>query len=246
MSQSTLREVLGMASRPGVISFAIGLPAEDLFPAAALAETAARLIATDPRALQYAVPYQPLKAQVVELMARRGVACREEQVFLTSGSQQGMDLFARLLLEPGGQAMIERTVYDGLQMAIKRLEPRILPCPTDIHTGIDVDAVEALLEGGADPAFLYVITDGHNPLGVSVSPEKRPPPGGARPALSGCRSWRTTPTASSATRRPRPCPCAPWRTSGCSTWGRSPRSSPRPCAPAGWWCRSAWCRRSPP
>ncbi len=175
MSQSTLREVFGLvAANPGTINLAVGLPAEDLFPTAELAEAAARLLAGDRRSLQYGIPYQPLKAQVVELMARRGVVCREEQVFLTSGSQQGMDLLTRLFLEPGGAVLFERVVYDGIQMAVKRFAPRLLLVPTDVHTGIDVDAVEAHLEGGAAPAFLYVITDGHNPLGVSIARDKRP------------------------------------------------------------------------
>jgi 2-aminoadipate transaminase len=175
MSQSTLRDVFGLvAATPGTINLAVGLPAEDLFPTAELAEAAARLLATDRRSLQYGIPYQPLKAQVVELMARRGVTCREQQVFLTSGSQQGMDLLSRLFLEPGGTALIERVVYDGIQMAVKKLEPRLLLVPTDVHTGIDVDAVEEVLEDGAAPAFLYVITDGHNPLGVSIARHNRP------------------------------------------------------------------------
>jgi 2-aminoadipate transaminase len=175
VSQSMLREVFGLvAASPGTINLAVGLPAEDLFPTAELAEVSARLLAADRRSLQYGIPYQPLKAQVVDLMARRGVACREEQVFLTSGSQQGMDLLVRLFLEPGGTAMFERVVYDGIQMAVKRLEPRLLLMPTNVHTGLDVDSVAEVLAAEAPPAFLYVITDGHNPLGVSLAPEKRP------------------------------------------------------------------------
>lgn len=175
VSQSTLREVFGLvAANPGTINLAVGLPAEDLFPTAELAEVSARLLAADRRSLQYGIPYQPLKAQVVELMARRGVACREAQVFLTSGSQQGMDLLVRLFLEQGGTAMFERVVYDGIQMAVKRLEPRLLLMPTDVHTGLDLDSVAEVLEAEETPAFLYVITDGHNPLGVSLAPEKRP------------------------------------------------------------------------
>lgn len=173
MSQSTLREVLGMASRPGVLSFAVGLPGTALFPVAGLARAAADLLASDRLSLQYGIPYPPLKAQIVELMRMRGVTCRPEQVFLTTGSQQAMDLLARLLLVPGGRVMLERTVYDGMQMAIKRLEPEILSVPTDLNTGIDADTVERHLAEGPAPAFLYLITDGHNPLGVSLPVEKR-------------------------------------------------------------------------
>jgi 2-aminoadipate transaminase len=173
MNQSGLREILALAVRPGVLSLAVGLPAPDLFPMEELAQATTLLLTTDPGSLQYGIPHQPLKAQIVELMALRGVFCRPEQVFLTSGSQQAMDLLCRLLLDPGGEVLIEETVYDGIQMAIKCQAPRILTVSTDPATGIEVDEVESHLVRGARPCFLYVITDGHNPLGVSMSLEKR-------------------------------------------------------------------------
>jgi 2-aminoadipate transaminase len=173
MNQSGLREIMALAVRPGVLSLAVGLPAPELFPMAELAQATTRLLTTDPGSLQYGVPHQPLKGQIVELMAMRGVQCRPEQVFLTSGSQQAMDLLCRLLIDSDSQVLIEETVYDGIQMAIKRQDPEILTVSTDPRTGIDVDEIEALLVRGARPSFIYVITDGHNPLGVSISVEKR-------------------------------------------------------------------------
>jgi 2-aminoadipate transaminase len=173
MTQSALREVMDLTSRPGLLSLAIGLPAAELFPARALADETARLLAAEPSSLQYDVPYRPLKAQIVQLMAMRGVRCREEQVFLTSGAQQGMDLLTRLLLDPGGQVVLEEVVYEGIQSAIKLRQPEILTVSTDRATGIDVDAVESLLVRGARPAFLYLVPEGHNPQGVSISLEKR-------------------------------------------------------------------------
>jgi 2-aminoadipate transaminase len=170
---SGLREVMELTARPGVLSLAVGLPATDLFPMAALSAAAAELLANDPMALQYAPPLKKLKAQVTELMVLRGVKVRPEQVFLTTGSQQAMDLLCRLLLDPGDRVILEETVYDGIQLAVRRQDAEILTVATDPETGIDVDQVESLLERGARPAFLYVITDGHNPLGVSLSLEKR-------------------------------------------------------------------------
>jgi 2-aminoadipate transaminase len=173
MSQSGLRELMTRASRPGVLSFAVGLPAAELFPVDDLAGAGASVLPADPGALQYAVPYVPLKRQIVGLMAARGVDCRPEQVFLTSGSQQAMDLLARLFLDPGGEVMLEETVYDGAQMAVKLLAPSILTLPTGPAHGLDVAAAGRLLAGGARPAFLYAIPSGHNPLGVSLAPERR-------------------------------------------------------------------------
>lgn len=173
MTQSGLREIMDLISGQGLISFAIGLPASELFPREALAAGAARVLETDPSALQYGVPFAPLKTQIVELMALRGVRCTEKQVFLTSGAQQGMDLLTRLLLNPGGQVVLESAVYDGIQMAVKLREPEILTVATDTATGLDVDEVESLLVRGARPAFLYLIPEGHNPMGVSISTAKR-------------------------------------------------------------------------
>lgn len=163
-----MREILAMASRPGVLSFAVGLPAPELFPREALGEAMSRVLRDEPSSLQYALPLRRLKEQVVELMALRGVTCRPEQIFLTSGAQQAMDLFAHLLLDPGAQVLLEESTYDGIRIAVRRFEPRVLTVPSSAEEGIDVDAVEAVLAGGARPALLYLIPEGHNPLGVSL------------------------------------------------------------------------------
>lgn len=173
MGSMTLLEIMALSSRPGVLSLAIGLPASELFPREALAGQAAHVLRTDASSLQYGLPYQPLKTQIVQLMSLRGVRCTEEQIFLTSGAQQGMDLLSRLLLPPGGQVLFERAIYDGIRLATRGQRPEILTVAADLDSGMDVDGVEALLAGGARPAFLYAITDGHNPLGVSLSIEKR-------------------------------------------------------------------------
>lgn len=170
---SALQTMLSVGTRPGTISFALGLPAPEFFPSEAYGRAAAAVLAEDPRALQYSPPSAPLQAHVAALMAQRGVACAPEQVFLTTGAQQGISLLARLLLEPGGEIITDTLCYTGFQQAVEPFAPRILTVPTDLDTGMDVDAVEALLAGGARPAFIYTVTDGHNPLAVSMSAEKR-------------------------------------------------------------------------
>jgi 2-aminoadipate transaminase len=170
---SALQTMLSVGTRPGTISFALGLPAPEFFPSEEYGRAAAAVLAEDPRALQYSPPCAPLQAHVAALMAQRGVACGPEQVFLTTGAQQGISLLARLLLEPGGEIITDTLCYTGFQQAVEPFAPRILTVPTDLDTGMDVDAVEALLAGGARPAFIYTVPDGHNPLGVSMSAEKR-------------------------------------------------------------------------
>ena len=170
---STIQAMMGHMARPGVISFALGLPAPELFPVDDYLAAAERVLRGDTGALQYKAPYAPLKEQVVALMRSRGVECRPEQVFLTTGAQQALALLARLFLEPGGAVICDRLVYMGFQQVVESYSPLVLPVDSDLETGIDVDQVEAHLEHGPRPAFIYCITDGHNPLGVSVSPEKR-------------------------------------------------------------------------
>jgi 2-aminoadipate transaminase len=169
---SAIAEMMGLMARPGIISFALGLPASEMFPREQFREAAARAL-EDPDALQYRAPYKPLKRQIVEVMRSRGVECREEQVFLTTAAQQGLSLVARVLLNPGGTVICEELVYSGFVQVLEPFQPRVLTVGTDRRTGMDVDAVEAYLRAGVRPAFIYAITDGHNPVGVSMSPEKR-------------------------------------------------------------------------
>lgn len=169
---SALREIHTLLARPGLLSFGLGMPATELLPVEAYLAASRRVLEADPLTLQYGLPFAPLKRQVVALMAGRGVRCREEQVFLTTGSQQGMSLLARLLLEEGGEVAMESVVYEGIRTAVQPLRPEILALPSDAE-GLDVDALEALLEGGARPAFVYLIPEGHNPLGVSLGLERR-------------------------------------------------------------------------
>jgi 2-aminoadipate transaminase len=173
IKRSELQLMLAATARPGVISLALGLPAAELFPTEKYAQLATRVMSEDARALQYGPPFRPLKTQIVNLMARRGVECSEEQIFLTSGAQQGLNLLTRLLLDEGGPVMLEELSYSGFQQVIEPFQPEYLCVPTDRATGIDVDEVEFWLLRGALPRLIYTVTDGHNPLGVSVSPSKR-------------------------------------------------------------------------
>lgn len=173
VKRSALQDMLAAASRPGVLSLALGLPAPELFPSADYLRATEHVISNDPSALQYSPPFQPLKRQIVELMAQRGVECREGEIFLTAGAQQGLSLLTRLLLNQGGTILTEELTYTGFQQAVQPLQPKILTVPTDIETGMDVKAVEDLLAAGARPALIYAVTNGHNPVGVSMSADKR-------------------------------------------------------------------------
>jgi 2-aminoadipate transaminase len=173
LEQSALQKMLVATARPDIISFALGMPAVELFPTEALASAAERVLSGNGGALQYSPPLQSLKQHVREVMKWRGVNCREEQIFLTAGAQQGMSLLSRLLLEPGGTVITEELIYSGFQQVLEPFQPHVLTVSTDAETGMDVDAVEQYLRGGVRPSFIYSITDGHNPLSVRLHPSKR-------------------------------------------------------------------------
>jgi 2-aminoadipate transaminase len=168
MTQSTLREIHALLGRPGLLSFALGMPAAELFPAAAYGRAMQHVLKTDPEALQYAMPLPRLRSHVVELMARRGVRCSEAEVFVTTGAQQAMSLLGQLLANPGDAVVTEELVYDGMLGSMRPLQPRVLTVPSHPQTGMDVDALEALLAAGERPALIYAIPEGHNPLGASM------------------------------------------------------------------------------
>lgn len=173
LKHSALQDMLVDGSRPGILSLALGLPAAELFPVEPYSEAVKHVLSSDPRALQYGPPYEPLKKHIVKLMAQRGVNCRPEQIFLTAGAQQGTNMLARLLVEQHSQVIVEEKTFTGFQQVLEPYQPEILTVPTDLATGMDVDAVEKLLVAGARPALIYAIADGHNPLAVSMSREKR-------------------------------------------------------------------------
>ncbi len=168
-----MREMFSLVSKPGMLSFALGLPAMELLPLAACREAAAQTLATDHSALQYQVAPESLKRHLKGLLASRGVNCREDQIYLTAGAQQAIHLLVNLLLNKGDQVLIEEVTYDGLHNAILPLNPEVLIIPTDPENGVNICAVEAQLVRGVRPAFIYVVTDGHNPLGISLSQAAR-------------------------------------------------------------------------
>ena len=169
MGSSVLREVMELASRPGVLSFAVGLPAAELFPREALAEATARVLLADPAALQYALPLRELKEQIV---GHHGAARGP----LPAGA--GLPDLGRAAGDgsagpppprsgrPGRSWRRRSTTASGSRCGASSRGSS--PCRPARATGIDVDAVEALLAGGARPAFLYLIPESHNPLGVSL------------------------------------------------------------------------------
>ncbi len=171
--RSLLRELVGVVSAPGILSFAGGLPATELFPTAEYSKALQSVLASDARSLQYCPPFAPLTEHIRAIMQRRGVSCDTSQIVITSGAQQGIQILAQLLLAENPSVLLEETTYSGLDSAIAAFRPRIHTVSTSLDEGIDPSEVAAQLDAGITPAFLYVVPDAHNPCGTSLSDARR-------------------------------------------------------------------------
>ena len=169
MNPSVIREILKVTEKPGIISFAGGLPSPSTFPVQAFADACATVLQTDGRAaLQYAASegYGPL----CEWVARHlPWDVSPEQVLITTGSQQGLDLVAKVLIDEGSPVLVETPTYLGALQAFTPMEPRIVSVASDAE-GIDVRDLE---QKAAGARFLYVLPNFQNPTGRTMSEARR-------------------------------------------------------------------------
>src|SRR3954464_6445 len=129
MNPSVIREILKVTERPGIISFAGGLPSPRTFPVEAFAEACAKVLRDDGRAaLQYAASegYGPLREAVA---AQLPWQVDPAQVLITTGSQQGLDLVAKVLIDAGSKILVETPTYLGALQAFAPMEPEV----TGVH-----------------------------------------------------------------------------------------------------------------
>ncbi len=169
MNPSVIREILKVTEKPGIISFAGGLPSPSTFPIQAFADACANVLAHDGRAaLQYAASegYGPL----CEWVARHlPWDVSPDQVLITTGSQQGLDLVAKVLIDEGSPVLVETPTYLGALQAFTPMEPQIVSVDSD-DEGIDVQDLERKAAGAR---FLYVLPNFQNPTGRTMSEARR-------------------------------------------------------------------------
>ena len=170
--RSLLRRLVNQVARPGVVSLAGGLPAVEHFPSRAYGEIVSELL-RDPESMQYVPSCGELKERIVDLMQRRGVECAADEILVTTGAQQALDVSVRGLLNAGGSVAVERFAYAGFREVLAPHAPRLVTLPSGFDDGLDVEALERFLLAGARPSLVYVIPDAHNPLGVSLPREAR-------------------------------------------------------------------------
>ena len=178
MNPSVIREILKVTERPGIISFAGGLPSSKTFPVAEFEAACAKVLKDDPAgALQYAASegYGPLRELVADQLkaqsAAAGVTWNVDpaQVLITTGSQQGLDLVAKILIDKDSKVLVESPTYLGAVMAFTPMEPNVVSVASDAE-GIDIADLAAK---SADARFLYVLPNFQNPTGRSMTEARR-------------------------------------------------------------------------
>lgn len=171
---STIREILKVTERPEVLSFAGGLPAPEAFPAEALAQAHADVLSRDAdAALQYGPTegFSPLRAWIAARMTRRGLPARAEQVIVTTGSQQGIDLVGKALLDPGDLVVVDSPSYLAALQCFSMYEARFASIASD-DEGICVDELEAVLRRER-VKLIYLVPTFQNPRGTTLSLARR-------------------------------------------------------------------------
>lgn len=173
IKSSAIRELLKFTQRPEVISFAGGLPAPEVFPAKRFQEACSKVLEQKPHlALQYGATegYEPLREMVARHIARYGIKAKSENVLITSGSQQALDLIGKLLINPGDRVLVEAPTYLGALQAFNIYGADYVSVPSD-EDGLRSDLLEAPLRSG--PKFMYVLPNFQNPGGTTLSEGRR-------------------------------------------------------------------------
>ena len=253
-----MREMMALTERPEVISLAGGLPDTSTFPPELYAKLMAHIAAdSTARALQYG-PTEGMAAAmecIVQVMAEEDTSVGTEEMIVTTGGQQVIDLVCKTLIDPGDVIVAEAPTYPGAVPTFGAYQADVVQIEMDAD-GMPIDALEATLDRlqaeNRRPKFIYTIPNFQNPGGVTMSLERRRrlveiarerellvlednPYGLLRYEGSRCRRctrW-TPPTPAGAASR-----------TSSSTWGPSRRSSPRAFASAGRWRRDRYWRSS--
>ena len=175
LNPSTIREILKITEQPNIISLAGGLPSADTFPVAAMQEATARVLRDMPReALQYAASegYGPLREWVAAELGRQGLRADSQQVLITTGSQQGLDLVGKVLIDPGSRVAVESPTYLGALQAFAPYEPEFVAVEGDDEGPLPA-SLDAACAGAERPRFVYLLPNFQNPTGRCVSAARR-------------------------------------------------------------------------
>jgi 2-aminoadipate transaminase len=174
MRRSTIREILKLMARKGIISFAGGLPAPDLFPIEHFTTAMQDALTQDgPSALQYDVTegYAPLKEFLCAWLGQRGIRCGPENLMLTNGSQQALDLVGKIFINPNDKILVEDPTYLGAIQAFDPYEARYVSTPLEPE-GPRIADFKRNLERHSIK-FAYFVPTFQNPSGITMTLERR-------------------------------------------------------------------------
>ena len=177
MNPSVIREILKVTEKPGIISFAGGLPSSKTFPVAEFTAACTQVLTTEPQAaLQYAASegFAPLRQMVAD---RLPWDVDPAQVLITTGSQQGLDLVAKILIDADSRVLVETPTYLGALQAFTPMEPEIVSVASD-EEGMDIADLASKVGSGigigiGKARFLYVLPNFQNPTGRTMSEARR-------------------------------------------------------------------------
>jgi len=172
LQSSVIREILKVTMRPEIISFAGGLPSPATFPVEQMRAAFDKVLSTNGKvALQYGPTdgYGPLREWIAHSLSTDGVTILPEQVMMTSGSQQALDLLGKVLIDEGSKILVETPSYLGALQAFSVYGPEFGSVPTDDHGLVP----EAVAEAGKGARLLYALPNFQNPTGRTLSVERR-------------------------------------------------------------------------
>lgn len=179
---SAIREILKVTERPDIISFAGGLPAEEFFPVEEMSNALTETLRREARgALQYGTTegVAHLREWIAARMSRHGRDVGADELIVTHGSQQGIDLVARVLIDAGDKIAVESPSYLAALQVFRAAEASLIPVPMD-RLGVDLEGLDRVL-AKERPKFLYLVPDHQNPAGLRLPLERR------KPLLEICR-----------------------------------------------------------
>jgi 2-aminoadipate transaminase len=175
MNPSIIREILKVTEKPGILSMAGGLPSADTFPVEELKAACDRVLTHNAReALQYAASegFAPLREWVAAHVASLGMQVTPDQVLITSGSQQGLDLVGKILCDAGAPVAVETPTYLGALQAFTPYEPIFTSLASDAQ-GVDPAALARLPHDAPGTRFTYLLPNYQNPTGRVMSAARR-------------------------------------------------------------------------
>lgn len=176
LKPSAIREIFKYAADPEVVSLSAGNPSPDAFPAKAIEEISAKVLAEDPiKVLQYSVSegYTPLRQHLMEYMQKEhNTGSENDDILITTGAQQIMDLCTKALVNEGETVIVEAPSFIGSLNTFRSYNAKLVGVTVE-PDGMNTDELEEKLEANPDTKFIYTIPNFQNPSGVTMSLEKR-------------------------------------------------------------------------